>query len=177
MTASTHTIGSKISTIPKNTNLSIALPIPTIFNIASLEKSVLLHTKKVSYQLLCLIKWNATMTSTCSTLRPCGVPSAIRNTSATSAFMPTTGKTFVASHTSMSTCKLNVLSGQQSGTLKLIRMDVVSSTDVTSVTAGKRLSTTLATTRSENVRLSLKTVAVPSIIALTTTGTKIDATF
>jgi hypothetical protein len=91
--------------------------------------------------------------------------------------MPTTGKTFVASHTSMSTCKLNVLSGQQSGTLKLIRMDVVSSTDVTSVTAGKRLSTTLATIRSENVRLSLKTVAVPSIIALTTTGTKIDATF
>jgi len=56
-------------------------------------------------------------------------------------------------------------------------MDVVSSTDVTSVTAGKRLSTTLATIRSENVRLSLKTVAVPSIIALTTTGTKIDATF
>jgi hypothetical protein len=128
------------------------------------------------------------MTSTCSTSRLYGVPSAIRSTSATNAFMPTTGKTFVVSHTFMNTSKLNVLSGQLSGTLKLTRMDVVSNTDVTSVTAGKRLSTTLGTTRSENVRPSSKRAPdpihfqqgmfpVPSITAPTTMGTKIDATY
>lgn len=188
MTASTLTIGSKISTIPKNTNLNTAPLTPTIFNIVSLEQSVPLHTKRMSYQFHCLKKWNATMTSTCSTSRPYGVPSAIRSTSATYAFMPTTGKTFVVSPTSMNTSKHNVLSGQLSVTLKLIRMDVVSNTDVTSVTAGKRLSTTLGTTRSENVRPSSKRVSdpthfqqgmfpVPSITAPTTMGTMIDATY
>ena len=124
MTASTLTIGSKISTIPKNTNLNTAPPTPTIFNIVSLEQSVPLHTKKVSYQFNCLKKWNATMTSTCSTSRLYGVHSQTKNIREICVFTHTTGRTIDAHLISSNILIFSAQAGNKRRTLKLTKMDV-----------------------------------------------------
>lgn len=119
----THVLS--LFTILKNTKLSTVLSTQTDWTCASTVIFVPSPTLSKSYQSASSIKWQWIKTSTCSTTKRSGAPTATESTKEMFASTRTTGKIFEERRIALCTLQLNAKAGSKTRTRVATRMAVV----------------------------------------------------
>ena len=165
------TIGLRSSTIQTNTRPSSApLTWIQVGRPASIKSIVPLRTLRASYPLRWLRSIKLIWTSTCSTLRLSGAPTARMITTEKYAYMHITGRISAANHPFSRTLARCAPSGMSTTSLALTRRAAPTSITVRSPTAGRSRNTILISSK-PNPANTVPTVWNPTV--LTTIASRI----
>lgn len=165
----------KISTTLRSTSRSSAQLTQTKLTNVSMGKSVLLHIMKMNCPWTFLKKWIETQTSTCFTLKLCGVLLVTRTISETSVSTPITGKTTDAVPIRLSILTHNAQVGKLRKTRKHIRTAANWNTVAAPATVGKNLNTIQTVTKPLSAEFLKEENAVKLTVLIITTNKRKDS--